>query len=76
MYFIVKFEDGSVEVVPGSWLLERGTQCYWPQSRGKKLMQDIINNRVPEKSWKKFRVNSVMRKCGENILILILGFFD
>jgi len=38
----------------------------WKETRGKKLTKDIKDGQVPEKSWKRFRVNSVMRKRGKN----------
>ena len=68
MYFIVEFFNGSVEVVPDSWLLEDGNWSYWPHSRGDKLLKDIAQKRVPERSWRKCKVKKVMRKCGKTSL--------
>lgn len=41
MFFVVEFKNGSVEVLPHNWLLEDGKVCYWPTSRGMKIMRDI-----------------------------------
>lgn len=66
MYLVVEFSNGSVEVVPDIWLLNYGKSAYWPPSRGKKLISDIQEKRVPDSSWKKCSVKQVMRKCGKS----------
>lgn len=66
MYLVVEFLNGAVEVVPDIWLLSDGKSAYWPPSRGKKLISDIQEKRVPDSSWKKCSVKQVMRKCGKS----------
>jgi len=66
MFFVVEFRNGSVEVIPDNWMLEDGKVCYWPPSRGMKVMHDIKEKRVPERSWRKVEIAKVRRKCGKS----------
>jgi len=60
MFYVAEFGNGSVEVVPENWLLDNGHSCYWPLTCGKQTLDDIMHQKIPERTWKKTRINTVM----------------
>jgi len=69
MFYVTEFDDGSVDVVPENWMQDNGQWCYWPLSRGKQTLEAIINQKMPERTWKRTRIARVMRKCGKYIYV-------
>lgn len=65
MFYVVEFTGGTVEVVPDTWLCDKGQWCYWPPFRGKQIVDAIRNKRDCDYSWKKTSVQKIMSKCGK-----------
>jgi len=64
MFYVVEFYDGSVEVVPDSWMLS-ASECYWPQTKGKhQIAVAIQQKKEPGNTWRIAKVKRAMRKCG------------
>lgn len=66
MFYVVEFEDLSVDVVPDSWLVDNGQRCFWPPARVSNIVACIKDKKCPEKSWKLYNIKRILKKCGKN----------
>ena len=66
MWYVVEFENGTIEIIPDSWILDNGNCCYWPATRQKQAVAQAIRmKKAPDPNWKKSVIKKVRRKCGK-----------
>ena len=67
MFSVIKFEsDGSIQLVPSSWLNSNKNVCKWPAGPNKNISSQISKCKAPEPWWTDLRVK-IYKTCGKNI---------
>jgi hypothetical protein len=66
-YAVVEFESTrECAVVPVLWIVQNGTQCYWPRTKTEEAFHKLLAEVAPyQKSWRLFPVRRVLYTNGE-----------
>lgn len=61
IWYVVIFEDDSVECIPDTWILNDGKQAIWPPTEKKNVIDKAIANRTlpTEKEWSIHNIKKV-----------------
>ena len=75
LFYIAQFDsDESVEIIPESWLDKSGEEeySYWAGTGDKrKLLNLIMKNVIPEKTWLKYKLKRIFAEAGTNLDLYI-----
>jgi len=70
MWYIIEFQDNTIEAVPDNWLTDMGLKCYWPfHLHGQDLIEAMRNKMAPDSNFREVKTRKNIGKCGKFYLI-------
>jgi len=60
-YYIIEFEDGSIEIIPNTWFLDE-THAYFPNNTRDRIKYDrsVLKMIEPNPEWEVFSITKII----------------